>query len=252
MGLGSMKLWVVAVLALGVTGLAAAQSDGKLSDSERAKRDAEKVFGFMKFSTVRPAGEKPASKPTPTAAKPAAPARTSVAAGGSSASSVQAAAPATPAPASPTPASPAPTVTTASAEPTPSATRGLVPAAPQPAPATAQPAPVNTLPPADSPVPAQAEPEPEPEPDEVPLKLVSYVAPEMSRQVVDAIGLRDQVVPVRFTVEANGVVSKAEARPGANRKLGVAAVKAVEQWRFAPLPERRQVDVELMFKSVAE
>ena len=244
MGLGSMKRWVVAVLALGVTGLAAAQSEGKLSDSERAKRDAEKVFSFMKFSTVRPVGEKPASKPTPTAAKPAAPARTSVAAGGGSASSVQAAAPATP--------TPTPTVTTASAEPTPSASRGLVPAAPQPAPATAQPAPVNTLPPADSPVPAQAEPEPEPEPDEVPLKLVSYVAPEMSRQVVDAIGLRDQVVPVRFTVEANGVVSKAEARPGANRKLGVAAVKAVEQWRFAPLPERRQVDVELMFKSVAE
>lgn len=241
--LGSMKGWTLAVLALGFSGLVAAQSDGKMSDTERAKRDAEKVFSFIKFSTVRPAAAKPT--PAPTAAKPAAtPARASVASGGGSASSAQ------------TAAAPVSQAATQTASTEPSATRSLVPAAPLPTQSGSQPASATTLPPAsqpaETPVTAQPEPEPEPEPDEVPLKLVNYVAPEMNRQVIEAIGNRDQVVPVRFTVEPNGVVSKAEAREGTNRRLGTAASRAVQQWRFAPLPERRQVDVELLFKGSTE
>lgn len=237
---GGVKRVLCTLVAAALAGGAWAQSDEKLSDTERAKRDAAKVFSFIKFHTVKPAAAPAPAKPAPTAAKPApAPVARSNSGGSSQVASAA-------------PAAPAQSGQGASE---PVATRSLEPAAPVPQTAPSQPvaAPVNTLPPAASPAPVVSqpapEPEPEPEPEEVPLKLEQYVAPEMTRQVIEAIGGRDHVVPVRFTVEPNGVVSKAEAREGANRRLGTAAARAVQQWRFGPLPERRVVDVELMFRA---
>lgn len=243
---GGVKHGLTVLMAVALVGGAWAQSDGKISDSERAKRDAEKVFSFIKFHTVKPAAAPAPARPAPAAARPAAPAAPARSAGGQGASS--AAAPA-----------PVPLAQVGQVASEPVATRSLEPAAPPPPVSASQPlaAPVNTLPPAapaSAPVlaPVQPEPEPEPEPEEVPLKLEQYVAPEMTRQVLEAIGGRDHVVPIRFTVEPNGVVSKAEPREGANRRLGLAAARAVQQWRFGPLPERRVVDVELLFRATSE
>lgn len=241
-----VKRGLCAMVAAALASGAWAQTDGKLSDSERAKRDAEKVFSFIKFHTVKPAAAPAPAKPAPTAAKPAA---APVSRSSSSGSSGQV-------------ASAAPSTQAAQTASEPVLSRSLEPAAPPSQTSHSQPlaAPVNTLPPAAAPVTnpvaapvtAQPEPEPEPEAEEVPLKLEQYVAPEMTRQVLEAIGGRDHVVPVRFTVEPNGVVSKAEPREGANRRLGLAASRAVQQWRFGPLPERRVVDVELLFRANSE
>jgi Gram-negative bacterial TonB protein C-terminal len=53
---------------------------------------------------------------------------------------------------------------------------------------------------------------------------------------------------VRFTVEANGTVSKAEALAEAPRRFARPATDAVLQWQFAPLPQARTVDVEIAFR----
>ncbi|MFO1251060.1 MAG: hypothetical protein U1E77_08000 [Inhella sp.] len=233
-----MKRGLCVMVAAALAGGAWAQSDGKISDSERAKRDAEKVFSFIKFHTVKPAAAAAPAKPAPTAAKPTAAPAPRPSSGGSQVATASSGS--------------SPNAPAAASEPV--ITRSLEPAAPPPQTST-QPvaAPVNTLPPAASlPPTATPDPEPEVEAEEVPLKLEQYVAPEMTRQVLEAIGGRDHVVPVRFTVEPNGVVSKAEPREGGNRRLGLAAARAVQQWRFGPLPERRVVDVELMFRAPTE
>lgn len=225
---GNLGVRVIGLSLALSAGLAMAETDpNKLSDSDRAKRDAEKVFSFIKFSTVR--GATPAPKP---AAAPAP----------------------TPAPVAAAPA------------PKPAATRSLVPAAPAPTSnstllAQANPAnPANAEPPqvlepaapmpVETPTQANVAPVAVPEPvvEEVPLRLVEYVEPPMDRKFIEAMGGRPAIVPIRFTVQPNGVVSHAEPREGsANRRLGLIAARAVTQWRFAPLPAERVVDVELSF-----
>jgi TonB family protein len=234
------------VVALGLAcspGLLLAQANsGKdaksLSDSDRAKRDADKVFSFIKFHTVRTAPAPAPAKPTAQAAPPtrslgvaAAPASQPVAAtpasvGAAATSSAAAPAAATPSTLAADAASAAePTVTTA----------GL--------PADAASA-AATL----SQTPLQAAPQVEEE--EVPLRLVDYVAPDMSAQVLAAMPSNEVTVPVRFTVQPDGRVSSAQAMGGsAPRRVAQAAVRAVQQWRFDPLPAERTVDVEINFKA---
>ncbi|MBH9551284.1 energy transducer TonB [Inhella gelatinilytica] len=240
------RFTAVAAAALLVVVPAVAQDSGKLSDQERAKRDAEKVFRFIKFQTVRSANKDKDEKKDE---KKAAAAATS-----------------SPAATAPTASAAKPQVV-AKTEEAPRM-RGLEPpAAGQPAEAKAGAAPAvaTTLPPvvepvtppaatvAANPTPSNPAPEPEPdEPDEVPLKLINYVPPEMNRHVMDAMGGRDHSVPVRFTVEPNGTVSQADPRPGVQRKLGQSAAAAIKQWKFSPLPERRVVDVELMFRAAVD
>ena len=75
---------LVLALLMGGAMSAWAQASGELSDAERAKRDANKVFSFIKFHAVKPAAApapapapKPAPKPAPrpdTSAAAAAPA----------------------------------------------------------------------------------------------------------------------------------------------------------------------------------
>lgn len=189
-----------------------------LSDSERAQRDADKVFNFIKFHAVR-------AKAAPVVA-------------------VQAAAPAaqtlTPARARPAATS---TTTAASAEPgTPRASLG------DPQPGTSLPPssePVAELPPPSAPAQAQPAPAvPEAEPELVALKLLHHVQPELPR----GGNLRDGTVRVRFTVEADGRVGKAAALEGGPRRLGQAAVRAVEQWRFAQLSQAQEVEVDFEFR----
>ncbi len=96
----------------------------------------------------------------------------------------------------------------------------------------------------------QPAPAPEPEPEEeVPLKLIAYVAPEMNAQVLAAMTSTQVVVPIRFVVQPDGKVSSAVVRGNAPRKVGQAAARAVQQWRFDKIPAVREVDVEIAFKA---
>lgn len=227
------------VLAL-ASAVAGAQNADKLSDAERARRDAEKVFSFIKFHTVKPAA---APKPAPvTAAKPAAPrpAAAPVATTVATASSQ-----ATPAAASPPGSTPARSASAPAAEPAAAAPVAAAPTA-QPA-AELAPAVATSLPPASEPAPAAEAAVVEEE--EVPLKLIAYVAPEMNAQVLAAISGNQVVVPVRFIVQPDGRVSEARSTGSAPRRVAIAAVRAVQQWRFDPIPAVREVDVELAFKA---
>lgn len=243
---------LLTVLLLGVSA-ASAQSSEKISDAERAKRDADKVFSFIKFHTVKPAAApKPATPPSPAVSRAAPPvaaaavaasprplppaavasisANTAASAAVAPASNVAAAAPAASAP---TPAG------TASAPPVAAALEDAPPVQASLPPTANPPAPV-TQPEAAAPV---------EEEEEVPLKLIAYTAPEMSAQVMAAMDRPKVVVPVRFTVQADGRVSAARATGNAPRRIELAAVRAVLQWRFEPLPALREVDVEIAFNA---
>jgi TonB family protein len=90
---------------------------------------------------------------------------------------------------------------------------------------------------------------PQVEEEEVPLRLVDYVAPDMTAQVLAAMPGNAVSVPVRFVVQPDGRVSSAQAMGSAPRRVAQAAVRAVQQWRFAPLPAERTVDVEIAFRT---
>jgi TonB family protein len=199
----------------------------QLSDSERAKRDAAKVFNFIKFHAVR-AKSAPVATAAPVAAVAAAPA-----------AARPRAEPAAEPAARPIPETSAIRTTV---EP--------VAAAAVPVAALADSQPGTTLPPVSEPaMPAQpavvapaAQPEPEPEPVEI--KLIHHVQPELPR----GNSLRDGTVRVRFTVEPDGRVSKAAAADGAQRRLANSATRAIEQWRFAPIPEAQEIEVDIDFR----
>lgn len=206
-----------------------------LSDAERARRDAEKVFNFIRFQTVRKApadGEaKPPrprrSTPAPPPPNAAAPAQPSAAVPASTASSA---------------ASSAPSATVATAEPVPSAA-----IAPSPAPTAPPIAAAPNAAPAAASGTANDEPEDADDDDEA-LKLVSFTAPQLSLELQATLGPSTRNVKVRFTVEADGRVTQAQAQEGTPRKLANVATQAIRQWRFAPLPRSREVDVEIAFK----
>lgn len=240
----SIRRVSLAAMLLCALASAHAQSKESLSDAERAKRDAEKVFSFIKFSTVKPAAASaaaaapvkavvPAPKP---AVAPVVAAVTSTASAASSPMPVQSVAAsdaampegATAAMSAPvTAAAPAATtVPAAAAVVAPTAVGLAAPSAAAAAPAT----------------------QPEPEAEEVPLKLIAYTAPEMTAQVVQAMPSNEVVVPVRFVVDADGKVISARATGNVPRRVAASAVKAVQQWRFEPLPAQREVDVDVSFK----
>ncbi len=203
----------------------------QLSDSERAKRDAAKVFNFIKFHAVR-------AKSAPVSAPVAATAAAAVVAANPPA--------AVPDRNRVSDAAPSPKIaireTVAPVEAPPSAATVVVEAQP----GTSLP-PQSEPPAAAAPAPTVAAPvvaEPEPEPELVELKLVHHVLPELPR----GNNLRDGTVRVRFTVEVDGRVSKATAAEGVARRLAMAAVRAIEQWRFEPVSQSQEVEVDIDFR----
>jgi len=217
------------------TGQAAAQGTGTthggdLSDADRAKRDAEKVFQWIrKAPAATPAAAPAAAIAPPATAKPAAkaarssdlpdtPRETSAAAARPDTTRAPAAAPAGVALATPA-------------------------TAPAPAPASARTA---ALAPASGQVPVAAPPVSEPvvEPDE-PLRQVVRADPEFSDRLMHQ--LRKGLVEVRFTVERDGSVTHPEMVSTTHPKLVEAALAAVAQWRFQPLNKAQQAVVSLGF-----
>ncbi len=95
---------------------------------------------------------------------------------------------------------------------------------------------------------AAAEPEEDEDDDDAALRLVSFTAPELSVELQRTLGPSPRNIKVRFTVEADGRVSQAQAQEGTPRRLANVATLAIRQWRFDPLPRAREVDVEIAFK----
>jgi len=79
----------------------------------------------------------------------------------------------------------------------------------------------------------------------MPLKLRVRVEPVISRQLLAS--LQNGSVQLRFTVQPDGSVHQVEAVSASNKRLGAAAVAAVAQWRFEPIPRARNATVELGF-----
>jgi hypothetical protein len=214
--------------------------------AERAQRDAERVFEFIKFHTLRPKTIEP-SRP----ARPPAPAPAAAPAHTASTHAAPAPAPA-PTAAAERASTPPATATAPSIEP-PARPATTLPAVDLPP--TLQAAPITTpapvalpampeaLPPAAAPA-----PDADDDDDDTALQLQNFVAPVLPTAVQATLGAGSRAVKVRFTVEVDGRVSQAEAAANVPRRLAKPAVDAILQWRFAPLPQPRTVDVEIAFR----
>lgn len=254
-------------LALALTAIAAAltmlaqpasaqQETPKSEGLERAQKAADAVFHWIKLNADKGASrDKPAPAPAPAPAPPpvarkAAPAPAPVAAAPKPAPSAApapapqptlAAAPAAPAPA----AVEAPPQVAAAAEPEPEPVGApvvLASAAPTPAPAAPMAAAERA-----------AEPPPTPAEEEVeePLKLLAKVEPTIPRQLQQG-SFRSGFAQVQFTVGTDGSVQQASVIKASHNRLGLAALDAVKQWRFAPLRKAREAAVEVAFKGDAD
>lgn len=224
-----------------------------MSDVDRAKRDADKVFQWIKFHAEKgekkPAHEakaeapKPVARPVATAAPVAAPVarRQEPDPAAERALAARNAAPDT---------APVPVVATASPAPAAigqSAAQTIAPPTPVPQPMSEAPTPqVVSMAAPSTAAPAGKAPEPEPDDEPVPLKLLRKVDPEYPRSLLAQ--QRAGSVLVQFTVRPDGSVDGAQAMRSPDRKLSTAAINAVKQWRFGPIPAPRQVSVEIGFQ----
>ncbi len=201
----------------------------QLSAEERAQKQADRVFTFIRLHSEKP----PAKRAAPVDAAPAAAAAAAVVP-----AVVNAQAKASPKPPN-KPAAAVETLQTAPVESKPSA----------PAPAAEPPAALLA---AASPSAASVQPEllPQPparpaEPEPPALQLLSKVEPEIPRQL--QADFRGGSVTLRFMVQTDGSVAQAQALQSSHKRLTVAAIAAVNQWRFAPLPAPREATVDIAF-----
>jgi TonB family protein len=193
----------------------------ELSAEQRAQKQADKVFTFIKLQSLKPAAKRAAPEP--------AVANTQVKA-----------APTKPQ-AKPAQASPL------SPDAQPSALAGAD--AGQPLPEAPQPAALLA---AASLSAASVQPELLPQPQATPaeaeppaLQLLSKVEPEVPRQL--QADFKGGSVTLRFMVQTDGSVTQAQALQASHRRLAMAAITAVNQWRFAPLPAPREAMVDIAF-----
>jgi TonB family protein len=228
----------VSALAQAPTAPTPPEAAAPMTDADRAKRDANKVFQFIKLHAVR-------ANPAPAAAaaqapRPVAPAKPAIAAANKPATTAVTAAAATSAvkAAAATANEPAPMVAQTGADKSAGAELQL-PSAAAAAAANAVPTPVApTVAPTVAPAAAETE--------EIELAIIKHVQPELPSNRMG--NLRSGSVWVQFTVEPDGSTKGVQARPGAQVRLAQSAVRAVEQWRFAPIPSARDVSIEFVFK----
>jgi TonB family protein len=214
-----------------------AQSDAPKADGlERAQKAADAVFHWIKLNGDKCASRTPPPPPPPAPAP--APARKPAAV---AAAPKPAPAPA-PAPAPTSAPAAAPVAAAARPEPEPERTPVLLAtAAPTPAPAAPLAAAARAVEPPPAPV----------EEAEVPLQLLVKVNPTIPRQLQQQ-SFRHGVAQVQFTVAPDGSVSQAHAVKASHSRLGSAAVEAIKQWRFAPIPKARDAAIEVAFASGEE
>lgn len=208
-------------------------SPSDVAPSERAKRDADKVFHWIMIQGDRtrkaPAAaakdskdaketkdDRPAAKPTRVAAPEAAPARSKPEA------TVAAAAPSSSKPAEVLTDAPAPTP--ASDAPKPNAGLARTETAPAP----------PAVPAVDRAV-------------DAPQTLVALAQPAPQFPVNLMRTLRRGTVQVRFNVQPDGSVSNLEVLHTTSPRLNSAALDAIAQWRFQPVSKMQTGAVEVGF-----
>jgi TonB family protein len=234
---------IAATLALaGCTTCALAQQAPASADqdanapSERAKRMSENPYKWIMIMDDKPRPKK--DEPREPRRAPAAPAATA------------------PAPAPAATAAPA----AAAAPPTPRSFEPRVPAN-QAAAQPAAPAPIHTAPavvnppvptvvaPAAAPSPALAAASPalrDAEAEDEPLRALKQVQPEMTRQIATS-GVTQGRVRAKFTVALDGSVTNPEIVNSTNRVLNSSVLTALAQWKYAPIKEPRDAQVEFAF-----
>jgi len=234
---------------------ASASGAGEAAPSDRAKRDAEKVFHWIMIqgdrtrkTTTSPAQAKDAKDVKEAKEdRPAAPSKT--------------AARASPVRAAPDPVPegvlrPKPEALAAASAPGGAETRTLVEAAKTPAASTvaagvgaertkpgeaiAKPARTETSPPPAAVPPIEA-------PVDGPVALVPIAQPEPQFPAAVMRALRRGAVQVRFSVLADGSVADLEVLHTSNPRLNAAALAAVGQWRFQPVTRVQTGAVEVGF-----
>lgn len=234
-----------ALAALGVCAQAQSSGEAKPGDLDRAQKQADAVFRWIKVHTDKPAAApapaaaKPAPAPAPVVAKrPAPPPAPQSAAARPPSNGPESGAPSVQASAASEPA-PEATVVAAEASPASSAEPGapvvLASAAPSPAPSPA----VQTAAQAGT-APAAAEPE-----EDMPLRLITKVEPNIPRHLRKS--LSSGTAQVKFTVEPDGRVSQASTMTASNIRFANIAVEAIKQWRFAPIKRAQEAAVEVNF-----
>lgn len=212
----------------------AAAASAPVAPSERAKRDADKVFQMILLHSDKKPVAKPAGKDAAPPSPPVAPSRSAPAA--AQARPLPAPVPAAPAPAATLPAAPAvASKDTAVPAPTGAATPAE-PVAPLPVAAPVDIQPALALP--ASPPPAPAAP--------IKLELLSSVEPEFPSRLVRTLGAGKVVV--EFEVAADGTVTQAQAVQSSHRGLEAPAINAVKQWKFKPMAGSANGMTELKFE----
>ncbi|WP_310386869.1 TonB family protein [Roseateles sp.] len=200
------------------------EASTELSAEQRAQKQADKVFTFIKLQSLKPAAKRAAPEPA--------------------VASVQVKVAPKPQ-AKPAQAPTTTTTTNANADADADADADAEP----PLPAAQPPA---TLLAAASLGAASVQPELLPQPQAAPpaaeppaLQLLSKVEPEIPRQL--QADFKGGSVTLRFMVQTDGSVTQAQALQSTHRRLALAAITAVNQWRFAPLPAPREATVDIAF-----
>jgi TonB family protein len=259
----ALTLPAIAGFLLTLAAPASAQSEGNKADAslERAQKQADAVFHWIKLNAdkgaTRPNTPAPAPAPAPAPTAAAAPKRPAPTPPPAAAPALATAKPAT---------APTPTATAAATPTTPTTAQSAPPpaVAPQPVVVAAErepeAAPVLLASAAPTPAPAtpmaaaarlSAEPaKPAQEAPEAPLKLMFKVEPDIPRQMRQ--NFRGGFAQVQFTVQPDGSVSQAQSVKASNTRLGAVAVDAVKQWRFAPIAKAREAAVEVSFNNGEE
>ena len=213
-----------AALLLGTT--AHAQTAAANVSLERAQKQTDAVFHWIKLNGDKGANRQPPA-PAPAPRKPA-----------------------------PVAAAPKPTAAPAASN-APAAAEAPTPVATAAAPGSQDSARAplaSATPPPDAPLVLAAtavQPPPPPPEEEVPLHLLSRVNPTIPRQMQKE-RFRDAYASVKFTVAPDGSVSNAESIKASHARLASAAIDAVKQWRFAPIPAAREAAIEFGFNNLDE
>jgi TonB family protein len=210
--------------------------------SERARREADRVFQWIRLHGERPR-TRPADGKRPEPSRPGGAGEAAAGVGRRGDTGTAAGPPAASAAASRTAAQDAGTDPPPAAGSAASAPLTAVPAAAAPQ-AASMPA-VESVPTLAGPAligPVWLEPA---DPVASDLALSHQVLPEFSFIVMQA--LRKGLARLRFTVQLDGTVSGAEVLRSTDEEINAAVLAAVSQWRFQPVRQVRTAVVELGF-----
>jgi TonB family protein len=111
------------------------------------------------------------------------------------------------------------------------------------APAVTVPTPTAVEPEIAATTPAKTEPEPQ---AEEPLQILQQIQPEVTRQIT-AANIAKGSVKVKYRVNTDGSVSDAEILSSSNRALNSSVLAALNRWKYAPLKQPRETQVEFAF-----